>query len=743
MNTLLAILFFAAAVPHADIVQYAADQSEGTWRRCQNPDKFDLSTRDLFTTALAWCEAKRHPERLARIFDLAAQLQDRNPKSKTYGNFRWYWSHPKVDDHNAVDFCMQTATLIWIRHRDAIPADTRAKLAELLAFAAEGCRRHKVSPAYTNIAFMNAANLILLGESLDKPDIAQEGYRRLEAAVLYTSLNGTHEYCSPTYYGTDIVDLGLLEAFCARDRERQIARAMLELFWTDIGANWLPSVQRLAGAHSRTYDYLRGLGELDTALWANGWITGKPRGGSAAIYHALIRWHPNDSLRSMKLPRLVHQCWGEPPEQFRTHYLLKDISLSASAAYYGGWMDMPLTVDFAGERESVRGYFIPDGRNDPYGKIKIAAGAHQKAHHLSCFFAGAQRTTDAAALVVYREADIPTNCASLQTHFVLPKNADAFYVGDRRVECSGNVPVAPDQALVVRKGSTAVGIRVPWTRDNASIALVNDGNKFDAVRLTVTHAIRPNAAAALWVRIGDGLDTDAAFDKWRRAFAAAKAVVAADEKQISLCVAGIDSPVRVAAQSPFTFKAGAQLDPTPKRVVLEVDGVDLGRRVFEELNFVYSLHALKHLAVLKEKPFPPFPKDPSFHGYRFLSLRNFDEPFCLTLTINRDGTGKLVRKLASGRGGYKPGGLLKEQQERVVSKTEVDEFVTALQTNGFWELQSCVPPGGVDGSYWTIEAFCNGRHHFVERWTPKEGTPIGDLGRFLLQLADWKVENLY
>jgi hypothetical protein len=241
-------------------------------------------------------------------------------------------------------------------------------------------------------------------------------------------------------------------------------------------------------------------------------------------------------------------------------------------------MDLPLTVDFAGAREaSVRGYFIPDGRDDPYGKSRIPVGAHPKAQHLTCFFSGTQRRTDAAAIVVYRDRDIPAGCTSLQTHFVLPRDADAFYVGEQRVECSGEIPVARDQALVVRKGATAVGIRVPWTRDNAPASLVYDGNEFGAVRLTVRHAVRPGAGAALWVRIGSGLDDDAAFDAWRRAFADANAEMVADAKALDFRVAAEDGPIRVIANAPF--KSGATLDPAPTRVILEVNGVDLGRQI--------------------------------------------------------------------------------------------------------------------------------------------------------------------
>jgi hypothetical protein len=583
MHVLLAIVILATTVPTADIVRYATDRGEVTWQRCEDPARSDLTSRELFTSALAWCEAGQHPERLVRLFDLAAQLQDRAPGSRTRGNFRWYWTHPKVDDPNAVEFSMQAGALLWIRHRDTMPADARARLDPIIRLAAEACRRHRVPSHYTNMAFMNASNLILLGESLSRHDLAQEGYHRLEAAVRYTRRNGTHEYCSPTYYGEDVVSLGLLEAFGQRDRERMIARAMLELLWTDIGANWLPSLQRLAGAQSRTYDYLHGLGPLDIACWANGWLEGEPRGGDQTIYHALIRWQPPASSRAMKLPRLVRQCWGEAPDRFRTHYLLEGISLSTAGSAYGGGMDLPLTVDFAGDRESsVRGYFIPDGRKDPYGKSRIPVGAHPKAQHLTCLFTGAQRHTDAAAIVVYRDRDIPADCISLQTHFVLPRDVDAFYVGEQRVECPGETPIAPDQPLVVRKGATAVGIRVPWTRDNAPVSLVYDGNEFGAVRLTVRHAVRPNAAAALWVRIGSGLDTDAAFDAWRRAFAGAKAEVAADAKALDFRVAAEDGPIRIIAKSPF--KSGATIDPAPARVILEVEGVDIGRQILEGLD---------------------------------------------------------------------------------------------------------------------------------------------------------------
>lgn len=566
----------ALAAPPDDVVRQAALASERVWQRCESRDRGALTAPELFTAALAWTAAKAHPDRLVRILDLATALQDRDPRSKTFGNFRWYRAHPAVDDPNAVEFSMLAGTLLWNRHRDTMPAEARARLESLVRLAVDGCRGHMVRASYTNIAFMNATNLILLGESLGLAEHAQEGYRRLDAAARFIVHNGTHEYDSPTYYGMNVTALGLLESFCRRDRERTIAHGLLELLWTDIAANWLPFAHRLGGAHSRTYDYLHGHGELDTALKVHGWLPDHAR-GDTAIYQAFVRPHPPESVRPMKLPRLVRQSWGEEPEQFRTHYVLPGVSLSTAGTGYHDRMDMPLTVDFAGDRDSVRGYFVSDGRNDPFGKVKISAGAHDKARHLDPCFAAAQRTTDALALVIYRKSDLPPDGTPLATHFVLPAKADAVYVGERRIERAETVAVRPGEALIMRRGLAAVGIRVLWTRDPDPIRYVDDGNPHGAVRLTISHTPEVDAGAALWVRIGGALETDAAFDRWRKAFATEPARVSADASGVRLRILAPDGPIGIAAQKPF--RGRATLEPAPARLVLDVDGVDLGRQI--------------------------------------------------------------------------------------------------------------------------------------------------------------------
>jgi len=253
----------AISARRAEAVKYAVADGERVWTAVQDPDKHNPWSRDFFAYALALCEAKVHPERLEKLFEIAAHFQDRDPQSPTYGSFRWNWADKAVRDANAIEFCMQPAAVVWLKHRDTLPAAAREKLREILDPAVKASLRHRVSDGYTNIALMSAGNLILLGEGLGREDVADEGYQRLQAVFASIANTGIREYVSPSYCGVDLDALQLIDAFCQRPAGQRQARALVELFWTDIAANFWWANRRLCGAHSRDYDYLHSQGGLD------------------------------------------------------------------------------------------------------------------------------------------------------------------------------------------------------------------------------------------------------------------------------------------------------------------------------------------------------------------------------------------------------------------------------------------------------------------------------------------------
>ncbi|MGI5819364.1 MAG: hypothetical protein ACOX9R_14850 [Armatimonadota bacterium] len=570
-------------------VEAAARGADRTWEALQ-AGADDLESRRLFSAALAYCEADRDLDRLASIFAAAAAMQDRDPDSPGFGNFHWRRSETAVRDFNPVEFAMRDGAPIWLRHRDSLTDTARAELRELLEYAVEACLRHRVPPAYTNITLMNAGNLILLGEALGRPEAVAEGRVRLDTFSVYTWEAGVHEFASPVYYGVDIDALLLLHALTGSAEVRAQAAALLELFLHDVALNWFAPAQRLAGAHSRSNDYLRGRGGVEGHLWMAGWFD-EPR--LSRLAPAIAAWRPPLGLREIaqgRLPRLVRQSWGIGEAEARTHYLLPGITLSTAGAHFGP-DDVPLTVDFAAGRDAVRCYVIPDARQDPFGVDEFALGPHSKALHSRPFFAAAQRTTDAVALAICRDGDLIGDPRALATHFVMPRDVDACLVGDREISLEGAEPFAhavdSGISVAIVKGGAVAAVRVVWARGFdgavAPAALVWDGGEHDAMRLTIDHTASAQSpvaepGAALWVRVGSGVEDVPA---WLAEFARAPLTFDASPDRVRVEAAGGDGPVELAVAAPWL--GVERIVPEPCRVPLELDGADVGRPILERI----------------------------------------------------------------------------------------------------------------------------------------------------------------
>lgn len=570
----------------------------------------NVGVRSLFRYAFELAEYDCHMERIDRLFELAETMQDCDDASDnpTYGNFRWYWRTTEVTDRNAVEFICLHALPIWIKHRDRLSPDARDRLERMLHRAIEGCLRHRVRPSYTNIALSNAANLIVLGETFARPDVVAVGKQRLNDVLVCTWRNGVVEYVSPTYYGVDLDELKFLDAYARDPQVRKQTKVLLDLFWADLAANWYPAAERLAGSQSRTYNYLTGVTEtLDRHLRRVGWLS--PREDAtldASQLDALSgRYNPSatwwDRCRT-DYPRLVRQRFGAGPTRWRTLAVWEDIALSCSGAYYGP-TDVPLAVDLPGPRELPRCYFIGDGREDPYGRKRFSTGSagHQKALHLKYDWFGVQRGEDALALVRYpaHVLDDPL-VINLQSHFVF-RTPEAILIDGHVFEIPNQsvwrrtLPAGTTLALKYR--SAAIGIRVPWSRDQqgqpADLTLACDGDRWGAMRLTVEHRrgdtllkadeAAAESAALLWVRVAHGLKSDEAFVHWEEVFRGAQAEVDMADDSAEFAVPGSAGPLSLHITQPSTPSSYAETTPAPPEGILEVDGIELGRPLLETL----------------------------------------------------------------------------------------------------------------------------------------------------------------
>lgn len=594
-------LVLAAPTPRqADFSLRAERAFNGTVRKAQTHDR-TLGAAELFHAAFLFCETGKHLDQLDLLFDVAAEMQDRNPDSRTFGNFRWSWRDGFVMDLNAVDFCMQTGALIARDHLGKMTPARREKFLTILDRAIAGCLAHRVRDSYTNIAIMNAVNLVLLGEARDRRDVFDEGVKRLDAFTLNTALFGVCEYSSPTYTAVDVVNLHRLHAYVRDATVRARAERLLKLFWTDVCASSFAPAGRLGGTHSRDYDYLYGMGGVASLLRAVGVaapLADKPELPQLEL--VLSAWRPDASITSlaMRAPRTIVAFWGEEDDKYRTAWIGRNVALGISGANYWN-MDIPLAVDFASPSRMARGYFIADGRRDPYGMKKIPEGngPHQKTLHLRPFWCGVQRGRDALGLVVYRPGDVPADTPTLESHFVFPSDVDEIYIGEERVSPERGKPFArplpADACLFARKGAGAFAARVAWSRDFANrpapSALVwDDVAGVDACRLTVAHhdfwghPMNPTnpPAAAFWIRVTDDAADPAKFAAFRTAFAAARPSAQADAVRIAVAAAGEDGPLALRASAPFA--AAEHVEPAPARAVFALDGRDIGAEIIGE-----------------------------------------------------------------------------------------------------------------------------------------------------------------
>jgi hypothetical protein len=574
-----------------------ADELGRRWRGVEQAGD-RLSVRSVFSFALEAAAAGWRPDLVERAMEIAAPLQDRDPQSKTYGNFRWYASNPQVQDRNAVEFCMQSGAVLRLKYWDRLTPGAQRRFDEMARLGIEGMARHQVAPAYTNIFLMKTWNRIALGEALNRPSVAAEGYAMLAEWLRFTAQNGIVEYNSPNYYGPDIESLGLIARFALRPAGRAHAATALRLFWSDIAANWYAPAERLGGANSRCYQYLDGRGHLDNYLFAEGWQTE----GKAPVLGAFLdacRWTPPAALTEplrAAVPRTVVQRWGTDPWQRAVHYVGREFSLGSSGMRYNS-DDRVLVLNLGRSARVPQTIFFMDGRGDPYGTNKTPdRNTHAKALHLMPFVAAVQRGAEVVQVLAddlakpdrRRPGDKFTG---LWTQLPIPAAADVWF-GDTPAQPGS--PAAP--ALVpagapvfMRLGGVTAGMRFLFTEamdgKPAPVRFVRDDPKLPANRLTVVHAEgtdQGRGITAVWLRVADGLD-DAGFTAFRREFATAKADATHKGDTLSLEAAGRQGLIRIEADLAKGERRRLEGgEPGAEAALLLVNGRDVGRELLRE-----------------------------------------------------------------------------------------------------------------------------------------------------------------
>lgn len=552
----------------------------------------NLQVRELFRFAYSALEQNSHAMEVDTALFWAEELQDRDASSETYGNFRWYRRNERPVDRNAVEFSMEVGVLIWMFYRDALKKATADRLSELIAFSIEGIRRHQPAVSYSNIYTMKMWNCIGIGENFPDASLAEEGYDMLDLWLTEISQNGIHEYVSPTYTPVTMACVENIARYTNRVDVKNRANQALRFCWLQLGAHWFPKCERLCGAHSRDYDYL-GTGVRNNRVRDKMAICLAEAESTDAVY--LPDSKIVEDVRKVidTVPRTVCQKWGEGPADDSTVYVGEHFAIGSAGASYGP-IDKCLTLHL-GDRETANVTFFCDARGDFYGQKQFQLNdGHAKALHLVPFIASAQQESE----VLFFAAPEPTgrhfqrsapNPTCLLSHLIMPNGARIF-VGEKGVLADHFDRVVPNEDLLIFDyGTVQVGMRFVMTKDTqgetASVRLVRDeeGNAFGVMRVTCEHALEAPTArgvVGLWLYALEG-SSEENMDLLRRHLSQS-VDVEMDGAVVDCRVAGHLGPMRLKADlkgQVCLVRDGVV--PDPKGVLFSVNGVDVGRRIFE------------------------------------------------------------------------------------------------------------------------------------------------------------------
>jgi len=114
-------------------------------------------------------------------------------------------------------------------------------------------------------------------------------------------------------------------------------------------------------------------------------------------------------------------------------------------------------------------------------------------------------------------------------------------------------------------------------------------------------------------------------------------------------------------------------------------------------------------------------------AYRFLWRPSFFSPPTV-IVVHRSGD-----KL----GFYATQFCWPRQKVRELTEAEWKKILGFLEESKFWTMPTFGGSSGLDGGQWLLEGYSDKRYHVVDRWSPL-GTPLGELGKYLLGLSEFK-----
>jgi hypothetical protein len=285
-------------------------KSKGYHTTLENID-FVHPVRDSLVYALALLDSEL-PGNDRVGLDIVAcvlELQDRRPRSATFGIWPYYDEEPlermSPPDWNWADFCGKLLLLIDDRHRGKMDGELAEDIRLAVFAASDAIIKRNVGPHYTNIAIMGAFVVLIAGERYGHGPYLHYGLQRLEILRDHTNRLGTfEEFNSPAYTPLAIRELSAILSLTRQTRAKELVRELLEVAWRMVAEHFHPPTKQWAGPYGRTYSTVSSASIhsfLDRALSGKGALAG---GRNKAL-------SPSDYRIALHCPEPYHRFFQE------------------------------------------------------------------------------------------------------------------------------------------------------------------------------------------------------------------------------------------------------------------------------------------------------------------------------------------------------------------------------------------------------------------------------------------------
>ena len=412
-------------------------------------DPKNVTIRDLTNASLLILRTNGSPASAEGYLRRSFAAQDMDRSSRGFGTVPWKIDDPTVKDGNSIEFSMQALGAVFLGYGDHLSADFKKDAQDHLKAALVALANHHVKVSYTNIFLMNTMDTLELAEYLGDADALQRGNKQWQEWLTYTSVNGVHEFDSPTYYAVDLGDLVLGFLYVKDPVVHQQIKGALDMFWRDIASNYLVAAGHMAGAHSRDYNPLTGRGGIEYYLYLEGLLKQPEKGKFVDVFLEKVDILESeraggyrvsqDILDIAKLPeRVVQQRWDQDPSLTRYTYLTQDFAIGFATGSVGE-QDKMFAVDLTGEAPLASITLVPDGQDSPYGGEKARdRSGHIKPVHLPLNLSGVQEK-GTALLVADLDPTSVVGSPLFATNLLLPSTASRILLDKEAVKISSSL----------------------------------------------------------------------------------------------------------------------------------------------------------------------------------------------------------------------------------------------------------------------------------------------------------------